>query len=270
MNFDRTFRANVKKGISTANHAEYANSKAFPNRIRGSGVVRVFGVFRGYKFNLISPHFRSFPGTSSYFRISGEVGLPGWRTGELTCKIRIMNFDRTCRANVKKGILTAKHANSKASPNRIRGSGVVRVFGVFRGYKFNLISPYFRGQSLLQHKLEKNGISPKTWYRPIFQIEKFNMAANQNDPAEIERNWSRKFLQFLENFSGVYPPGGGVCTRCRQSKRVAVSRSQSQRSIWGSTESHPTVSNLRGRGGSSFVLFVTFCGKSGFWQLQVN
>ena len=57
---------------------------------------------------------------------------------ELTCKIRIMNFDRACRVNAKKGILTANHANSKAS--RIRSSGIVCVFGVFRGYKFNLIS----------------------------------------------------------------------------------------------------------------------------------
>jgi len=68
--------------------------------------------------------------------------------------------------------------------------------------------PIFRGQSLLQYKLEKKGTSPKTWYWPIFQIGKFDMAANQNDPGEIERNRSRKFLQFLENFSGVYPPGG--------------------------------------------------------------
>jgi len=120
-----------------------------------------------------------------------------------------MNFDRMRRANVKKTILTANHAdyaNSKAS--RIRGSGIVRVFGVFRGYTFNLISAYFRGQHLLQHKLEKNGISPKTWWWPIFQIGKFELAASQNDPAEIERNRAPKFLQFLENFSGVYPTGG--------------------------------------------------------------
>jgi len=120
---------------------------------------------------------------------------------------------------IKEGILTANHADSKAS--RIRGSGVVRVFGVFRGYKINLSSAYYprisgkvqasarslRGQSLLQDKLEKNGISPKTWCWPIFQIGKFEPAANQIDPAEIERNQSRKFLQFLENFSEVYPPG---------------------------------------------------------------
>ena len=66
----------------------------------------------------------------------------------------------------------------------------------------------FRGQSLPQPKLEKNAISPKTWYWPIFRSAKFEPAASQNDPAEIERNWSLKFLQFLEDFSGVYPPGG--------------------------------------------------------------
>jgi len=122
-----------------------------------------------------------------------------------------MNFDRTCRANVKKGILTAnyaEYANSKAFPNRIRGSRVIRVFGVFRGYTLNLISAYFRSQSLLQDKLEKKGTSPKTWYWPIFRSAKFEPPASQNDPAEIGRNRSRKFLQFLENFSGVYPPGG--------------------------------------------------------------
>jgi len=96
------------------------------------------------------------------------------------------------------------------------------VFGVFRGYTFNLISAYFRlihlisagfrisgevrtsvqpffGKSLLQDKLEKNGISLKTWSWPIFQIGKFELAASQNDPAEIERNRAMKFLQFLEN-----------------------------------------------------------------------
>jgi hypothetical protein len=65
-----------------------------------------------------------------------------------------------------------------------------------------------RGQSLLQDKLEKKGTSPKIWYWTIFRSGKFESAASQNDPVEIGRNWSRKFLQFLENFSGVYPPGG--------------------------------------------------------------
>jgi len=52
----------------------------------------------------------------------------------------------------------------------------------------------FRGQSLLQHKLEKNGTSPKTWCWPIFRIGKFEPAVSQNDPAEIGRNRSGKFL----------------------------------------------------------------------------
>ena len=65
-----------------------------------------------------------------------------------------------------------------------------------------------RGQLLLQGKVEKNGSSPKTWYRGFFQIGKFEPSENQNDPAENKRNRSLKFLQFLENFSGVYPPGG--------------------------------------------------------------
>jgi hypothetical protein len=63
-------------------------------------------------------------------------------------------------------------------------------------------------KTLLLDKLEKNGTSPKTWYRAIFQIGKFEMVANQNDPAEIGRKRSRKFLQFLENFSGDIYTGG--------------------------------------------------------------
>jgi hypothetical protein len=68
----------------------------------------------------------------------------------------------------------------------------------------------FRGQDLLLDKLEKNGSSPKTWYRTIFRSAKFEPAENQNDPAEIDRKRSLKFLQFLENFSG-----GGVWGRGR-------------------------------------------------------
>ena len=100
-----------------------------------------------------------------------------------------------------------------------------------------------RSQCPLQHKfqsrthsgLEKNGTSPITWYWPIFRSTKSEPAASQDDPAEIERNQSWKFLQFLENFSGVYPTGGRGQTKCCQnignhgsptrSHRVAVSRS---------------------------------------------
>jgi hypothetical protein len=63
---------------------------------------------------------------------------------------------------------------------------------------------------LLPHKVEKNRVSPKTWYRDFFQIGKFESAANQNDPVEIEHNRGRKFLQFLENFSGRDIYRGGV------------------------------------------------------------
>jgi len=68
----------------------------------------------------------------------------------------------------------------------------------------------FRGQLLLLVKVEKTRISPKTWYWAIFQIGKFELAANQDIPAEIGQNQSLKFLQFLENFFGgdIYRGGG--------------------------------------------------------------
>jgi len=67
-----------------------------------------------------------------------------------------------------------------------------------------------RGHPLLLDKVEKNRISPKTWYWAILQIGKFETAAHQNDPAEIEPNRSLKSLQFLENFSrgDIYRGGG--------------------------------------------------------------
>jgi hypothetical protein len=88
-----------------------------------------------------------------------------------------------------------------------------------------------RCKFLLQHKLEKKGTSPKTWYWAVFQVGKFEMAENQNDPAEIDPNRSLNFLQFLENFSGGYiPPGGaGKCAHYEP----AQSLSQSVTAIWG-------------------------------------
>ncbi len=71
----------------------------------------------------------------------------------------------------------------------------------------------FSGQELLQDKLEKKGTSPKTWYWALFQTRRAEVVTNQNDPAENERNRRSKFLQFLENFSGVYPWGEGPALR---------------------------------------------------------
>jgi hypothetical protein len=62
------------------------------------------------------------------------------------------------------------------------------------------------GQEILANQVEKNGLSPKTWYCAIFQMKKLETFANQNDAPESGRNRSRKFLRFLENFSGVYIP----------------------------------------------------------------
>jgi hypothetical protein len=72
----------------------------------------------------------------------------------------------------------------------------------------------FGGQFILWDKVEKNGFSPKTWYRAIFRVGKFELAANQNDPPKNERNQTLKFLQFLENFSGgiLSPRGGPRCS----------------------------------------------------------
>jgi hypothetical protein len=89
-----------------------------------------------------------------------------------------------------------KDARAEKSENLFCPGGLVRVFRLFRG------------QSLLSGKLEKNGTSPKTWYRAILRPAKLEPAAHQNDPNEIERKPSRKFLQFLENFSWVYTPRG--------------------------------------------------------------
>jgi hypothetical protein len=44
------------------------------------------------------------------------------------------------------------------------------------------------GQEVLLHEVEKNSLSPKMWYWAISQTGKFELAANQNDPAENERN----------------------------------------------------------------------------------
>ena len=73
------------------------------------------------------------------------------------------------------------------------------------------------GQLLLQGKVEKNRISPKTWYWGFFQTGKLERSKNQNDAVENERNRSLKFLQFPEKFSG------GISTRgedrkCRMQK----------------------------------------------------
>jgi len=68
----------------------------------------------------------------------------------------------------------------------------------------------FRDQGLLPGKLEKNRTSPKSWYCAFFQSGKIELVENQNDRPQIETKRRLKFLQFLENFSGVYPPGGGA------------------------------------------------------------
>ena len=212
--------AGVKEGISTANLAKYANSKASHNRIRGVRVVRVFGVFRGYTCNLISEYFRVFPLNSAYFRVSGGL----------------------CRT-LNRSILGSTESHPTVSKPRGRGGEGVEISRNMGQASVRL----FRGQSLLQYKLEKNGISPKTWYWPIFRSAKFEPAASQNYPAEIKRDRALKFLQFLENFSGVYPPGGegasapsaecriivmkiarlktwpaSVASRCAQSRSVTV------------------------------------------------
>jgi hypothetical protein len=71
----------------------------------------------------------------------------------------------------------------------------------------------FRTVQLLLDKVEKKRTSPKTWYRAVFQAGKCEAVENQKDPGENECNQSLKFFQFLENFSGVYPPGGRVRNR---------------------------------------------------------
>jgi len=159
-------------------------------------------------------------------------------------KVRIMNFDRVNRMTASAFAATASADNAAtagcAKTQRAEGKlgRVPRTPNTFGGrtpdrswgrQSFTLPCQKFgrggegaeisrntgpasvrslRGQHLLQHKLEKNGISPKIWYWPIFQIGKFELPANKDDPAEIERNWSLKFLQFLENFSGGIPTGG--------------------------------------------------------------
>ena len=73
------------------------------------------------------------------------------------------------------------------------------------------------GQLLLQGKVEKNRVSPRTWHCGFFQTGKFKPSESQNYAVENERNRSLKFLQFLEKFSG------GISTRgedrkCRMQK----------------------------------------------------
>jgi len=98
-----------------------------------------------------------------------------------------------------KGIITANHAKY-ANTDEIN-LGAVPLFRVFR---------VVRGQYLLLDKVEKNRTSPKTWYRAIFRLGKFERAANQNITTKTGRNRSLKFLQFLENFSGGDIYRGGV------------------------------------------------------------
>ena len=97
-----------------------------------------------------------------------------------------------------------------------------------------------RGQHLLLDKVEKNRISPKTWYWAVFQIGKFEMAANQNDPAETERNRSLKFLQFLENFSGGDIYRGGA-TKVRTMKATPVAKASSVAPLGGAMEDRSAV-----------------------------
>jgi len=154
--------------------------------------------------------------------------MPEW-----TCKIRIMNFDRINRAKASAFALLRRDKSAAAAMakpdggvrlcrtlnrsiwgsteshptlSKLRGRGGHGV-EISRNTGHASVR-LWHGQSLLQHKLENNGISPKTWCWPIFRSAKFEPPASQNDPAEIGRNRSRKFLQFLENFSGGYPPGG--------------------------------------------------------------
>jgi hypothetical protein len=94
-----------------------------------------------------------------------------------------------------KATITTNHAEY-ANLNEMKLHSLFRVFRVFRG------------QDLLPDKLEKKGISPKTWYWAIFRPGKLELAANQKDRVENERNRTLKFLQFLENFSGGVYTGG--------------------------------------------------------------
>jgi hypothetical protein len=73
------------------------------------------------------------------------------------------------------------------------------------------------GQLVLQGKVEKNRVSPRTWHCGFFQTGKFKPSESQNYAVENERNRGLKFLQFLEKFSG------GISTRgedrkCRMQK----------------------------------------------------
>jgi hypothetical protein len=78
---------------------------------------------------------------------------------------------------------------------------------------------------------EKNGISPKTWCWPIFQIAKFEAAANQSVPAENKPKRNPEISPISGEFLRGWCMGGGSAfarsrgaTRRRNLKSFATSR----------------------------------------------
>ena len=78
---------------------------------------------------------------------------------------------------------------------------------------------HLAGGKFLAKKVEKKRVSRRTWYWAFIQRLKLQRAALQDLATQMGRDWSGKFLQFLENFSGVYPRGGADASAVRRAHR---------------------------------------------------